>query len=69
MEVLRGARRKEHGRGNLRRMGSLPSYAIVRSPKRSKLTITVERDRAVVVHAPEATSDQEISRIVDSKRQ
>lgn len=45
------------------------SYEIVRSPKRSKLTITVERDRAVVVHAPEATSDQEISRIMDQKRQ
>jgi predicted metal-dependent hydrolase len=45
------------------------SYEIVRSPKRSKLTITVERDRAVVVHAPEATSDEEISRIIDAKRQ
>lgn len=45
------------------------SYEIVRSPKRRKLTITVERDRAVVVHAPEGTSDQEIFRIVDAKRQ
>jgi predicted metal-dependent hydrolase len=45
------------------------SYEIVRSAKRNKLTITVERDRAVVVHAPESTTDQEISRIVDAKRQ
>jgi hypothetical protein len=45
------------------------SYEIVRSPKRIKLTITVERDRAVVVHAPEGVSDGEIQRVVDSKRQ
>lgn len=45
------------------------SYEIVRSPKRKKLTITVERDSAVVVHAPEGTSDQEIKQVVDAKRQ
>jgi len=44
-------------------------YQIVRSPKRKKLTITVERDRAVIVHAPERTSDEEVRRVVDSKRQ
>jgi predicted metal-dependent hydrolase len=45
------------------------SYEIVRSPKRKKLTITVERDKAVVVHAPEGLSDQEIEKVVDAKRQ
>ena len=44
-------------------------YKIVRSPKRKKLTITVERDRAIVVHAPEGTSEEEVQRVVDSKRQ
>jgi predicted metal-dependent hydrolase len=45
------------------------TYQIVRSPRRKKLTITVERDRAVVVHAPEGTSEEEVRRVVDSKRQ
>lgn len=45
------------------------AYDIVRSPKRRKLTITVERDRAVVVRAPESASDSEIDRVVNSKRQ
>ena len=44
-------------------------YKIVRSPKRKKLTITVERDRSVVVHAPEGTSDEMVRRVVDAKRQ
>ena len=44
-------------------------YEIVRSPKRKTLTITVERDRAITVHAPEGTSDSEIQRLVDAKRQ
>ena len=44
-------------------------YRIVRSPKRKKLTITVERDRTVVVHAPETMSDDAVSRIVKAKRQ
>jgi len=44
-------------------------YQIVRSPKRKKLTITVERDRAIIVHAPERTSEEEVRRVVDSKRQ
>jgi hypothetical protein len=38
------------------------SYEILRSPKWKKLTITVERDRAVVVHVPEGTSDDDIKR-------
>jgi predicted metal-dependent hydrolase len=45
------------------------NYQIVRSPKRRKLTITVERDRAIVVHAPENTPEETVRRIVDDKRQ
>ena len=44
-------------------------YTIKRSPKRRKLTITVERDRSVVVHAPESTSEETIREVVESKRQ
>jgi predicted metal-dependent hydrolase len=44
-------------------------YDIVRSPKRRKLTIMVERDRAVVVRAPVNVSDGEIARVVNTKRQ
>ncbi len=45
------------------------NYQIVRSPKRKMLTITVERDRTVVVHAPEGTPEQEVHRVEDEKRQ
>jgi predicted metal-dependent hydrolase len=44
-------------------------YRIVRSPKRKKLTITVERDRSIIIHAPETTSEEEVRRAVDAKRQ
>ena len=44
-------------------------YKIARSPKRKKLTITVGRDRAVIVHAPEGTSEETVRRVVDAKRQ
>ena len=44
-------------------------YTIKRSEKRRKLTITVERDRSVVIHAPVRTEDETIRRIVESKRQ
>ena len=44
-------------------------YAIQRSAKRRKLTITVERDRRVVVHAPEGFAEEKIRRVVESKRQ
>ncbi|MBW2635376.1 MAG: DUF45 domain-containing protein, partial [Deltaproteobacteria bacterium] len=44
-------------------------YTIVRSPNRRKLTITVERDRSVVVHAPASTSEKKIHRVVEAKRQ
>ncbi|APG23915.1 M48 family metallopeptidase [Syntrophotalea acetylenica] len=43
-------------------------YTIKRSPNRKKLTITVERDRSVVVHAPESTSEEKIQAIIESKR-
>lgn len=44
-------------------------YTIKRSSKRKQLTITVERDRSVVVHAPESTSEEKIRDVVESKRQ
>lgn len=45
------------------------NYQIVRSSRRRKLTITVERDRSIVVHAPTAATDEAIRQVVDSKRQ
>jgi len=45
------------------------TYIIKRSAKRRKLTITVERDRSVIVHAPENVSDEKIEQVVESKRQ
>jgi predicted metal-dependent hydrolase len=45
------------------------SYETRRSAKRRKLTITVERDRRIVVNAPEGMSDEKIRQVVESKRQ
>lgn len=45
------------------------NYQIVRSPRRKKLTISVERDRSIVVHAPVSATDDAIGRVVESKRQ
>lgn len=45
------------------------SYSVRRSSKRKTLTITVERDRSVVVHAPTNASDETIQRVVASRRQ
>jgi predicted metal-dependent hydrolase len=45
------------------------TYTIRRSTKRRKLTISVERDRRVVVHAPEGMSDEKVRQVVESKRQ
>jgi len=45
------------------------SYSIVRSSKRRKLTITVERDKRVVVHAPTGVSEEKVNQVVESKRQ
>jgi hypothetical protein len=44
------------------------AYTIKRSPNRKKLSIIVERDRSVVVHAPETTTEEKIRAIVESKR-
>lgn len=44
-------------------------YAVKRSARRKKLTITVERDRSVVVHAPAAMPDAAVERAVEAKRQ
>jgi predicted metal-dependent hydrolase len=44
-------------------------YKIVRSANRRKLTITVERDREIIVHAPTDTSEETVHRLVDTKRQ
>jgi predicted metal-dependent hydrolase len=44
-------------------------YTIKRSAKRRQLTITVERDRSVVVHAPEGLDEEKIRRVVEAKRQ
>jgi predicted metal-dependent hydrolase len=46
-----------------------PAYTIQRSARRRKLTITVERDRRIVVHAPEGLSEEKIRQVVESKRQ
>ncbi len=43
-------------------------YTIQRSAKRRKLTISVERDRSVVVHAPENMTLKNIRQVVESKR-
>lgn len=45
------------------------AYTTKRSSKRRRLTITVERDRSIVVHAPEGLSDDRIRQIVESKQQ
>ena len=45
------------------------AYKIQRSNKRRKLSITVERDRSVIVHAPEGISDEKIRQVVEAKRQ
>jgi predicted metal-dependent hydrolase len=44
------------------------SYEIRRSTKRKNLTITVERDRSVVVHAPANVPEEAIRQLVDKKR-
>lgn len=45
------------------------TYEIRRSARRRKVTITVERDRAVVVHAPVDVSEAALRKLVDGKRQ
>ena len=45
------------------------AYKIQRSNKRRKLSITVERDRSVIVHAPQGLSEEKIRQVVEAKRQ
>lgn len=45
------------------------NYTVIYSTKRKKLTITVERDRSVVVRAPAGTSPEKIRQVVESKKQ
>lgn len=45
------------------------TYTIQRSPRRKTLSITVERDRSVIVHAPSNLCNEKIDAIVQSKRQ
>lgn len=45
------------------------AYTIQRSEHRRRLTISVERDRTVVVHAPAGATDEAIRRVVQAKRQ
>lgn len=44
-------------------------YSVRRSPKRKTLTITIERDRGVIVNAPSDASEGTIARILESRRQ
>lgn len=44
-------------------------YKIVRSPRRKTLTITVERDRSIMVHAPDEMPEQDVRELVAKKRQ
>ena len=44
------------------------TYSVKRSSRRTKVTITIERDRRVAVHAPNHASDEAIVRIVEAKR-
>jgi predicted metal-dependent hydrolase len=44
-------------------------YEVRRSNNRKKLTINIERDRSIVVLAPNNTSDEKIKQVIDSKKQ
>ncbi len=37
--------------------------------RRKKLSLTVERDKSIVVHAPEGTSQEKIAEVVESRKQ
>ncbi len=45
------------------------TYTIQRSTRRKKLTITVEHDRSILVHAPQSATDESIHLAVESSRQ
>ena len=44
------------------------NYTVKRSSKRKKVTISIERDRKIVVHAPNHASAETIARVVEDKR-
>lgn len=44
-------------------------YTIKRSKRRKTLTITVERDRSIIVFAPDSMSDEKIEEVVKTKHQ
>ena len=44
-------------------------YNVVYSSNRKTLTITVERDRAIVVKAPTGTQPEKIRQVVESRKQ
>lgn len=43
-------------------------YEVRRSKNRKRLTINVERDKSIVVLAPENTSDEKINQVIESKK-
>jgi predicted metal-dependent hydrolase len=45
------------------------NYKTLRSDKRRNITITVERDKSVIVHAPKEITDEKVEQIVLAKRQ
>ncbi|NJO59375.1 MAG: M48 family metallopeptidase [Richelia sp. RM2_1_2] len=45
------------------------AYSVVYSPRRKTLTITVERDRSIVVKAPVGTKPEKIQQVVESRKQ
>ena len=45
------------------------NYSVIYSSKRKKLTITVERDRSVIVKAPTGTKAEKIRQVVESRKQ
>lgn len=44
-------------------------YTVKRSGRRRNLTITVERDRSIIVHAPLKTPDLKIAELIETKKQ
>lgn len=44
-------------------------YDVIYSPRRKTLSITVERDRSVVVKAPRGTSLEKIQKVIESRKQ
>ena len=45
------------------------TYTVIRSAKRKKVTITVERDRSIVIHVPSNMTDEAVRAVVGRKHQ